>query len=76
MKKQEPQGGVILNTASQAGVDGPPNMMAYCASKTAVLGISRTAAKDLAPHGIRVNSISPCFIGDCFMWDRQCELQS
>ena len=76
MKKQKPQGGVILNTASQAGVNGPPNMIAYTASKTAVIGISRTAAKDLAPYNIRVNAISPCFIGDCYMWDRQCELQA
>ena len=51
-------------------------MIAYTASKTAVIGISRTAAKDLAPFKIRVNAISPCFIGDCYMWDRQCELQA
>ena len=76
MKSQSPQGGAILNTASQAGVDGPPNMPAYSASKSAVIGLTKTAAKDLAPHGVRVNSLSPAFVGDCMMWDRQCELQA
>ena len=76
MKNQEPQGGAILNTASQAGVDGPPNMAAYTASKSAVIGLTKTASKDLAPHNIRVNALSPAFVGDCLMWDRQCELQA
>ena len=74
MKSQEPKGGAILNTASQAGVDGPPNMAAYTASKAAVIGLTKTAAKDVAPHGVRVNSLSPAFVGYCMMWDRQCEL--
>lgn len=51
-------------------------MAAYGASKFAVVGLTETAAKDLAPHGIRVNAISPAFIGPGFMWDRQVQLQA
>lgn len=69
-------GGAIVNTASHAGVDGPPNMLAYGASKAAVIAMTQTAAKDLAPAGIRVNAISPALIGPGFMWTRQCQLQA
>ena len=69
-------GGAIVNMASHAGVDGPPNMLAYAASKFAVIGMTQTAAKDLAPHGIRVNALSPSLIGPGFMWTRQTELQA
>lgn len=70
------EGGSIVNTASMAGVSGPPNMAAYGASKAAIIGLTLTAAKDLAPHGIRVNAISPGFIGPGSMWDRQVEKQA
>ncbi len=69
-------GGVIVNTASMAGVEGPPNMLAYSASKFAVVGLTKTASKDLAPYGIRVNAISPALIGPGYMWTRQTELQA
>lgn len=69
-------GGVIVNMASHAGVVGPPNMLAYAASKFAVIGMTQTAAKDLAPYGIRVNALSPSLIGPGFMWTRQTELQA
>lgn len=69
-------GGAIVNMASHAGVVGPPNMIAYSASKFAVIGITQTAAKDLAPYGIRVNALSPSLIGPGFMWTRQTELQA
>ncbi|GAB4375697.1 MAG: SDR family oxidoreductase [Elainellaceae cyanobacterium] len=69
-------GGAIVNMASHAGVDGPPNMLAYAASKFAVIGMTQTAAKDLAPYGIRVNSLSPSLIGPGVMWTRQTELQA
>lgn len=68
--------GAMLLVSSMAGVSGAPNMPAYAASKAAVLGLARSAAKDLAPDGIRVNAISPAFIGPGVMWDRQVALQA
>lgn len=38
--------------------------------------MTRIAAKDLAPYNIRVNGVSPAFIGPGFMWGRQIELQA
>ncbi len=69
-------GGAIVNAASHAGVRGPPNMIAYAASKFAVVGMTQTAARDLAPHGVRVNAVSPALIGPGVMWERQVRLQA
>jgi NAD(P)-dependent dehydrogenase (short-subunit alcohol dehydrogenase family) len=69
-------GGSIVNIASMAGVSGAPNMSAYSASKAAVVGLSKAAAKDLAPHGIRVNAVSPGFIGPGRMWETQVARQA
>jgi 2-dehydro-3-deoxy-L-rhamnonate dehydrogenase (NAD+) len=69
-------GGAIVSTASMAGVSGAPNMAAYSASKAAVIALTKSSAKDLAPFGIRANTISPAFIGPGAMWDRQVELQA
>lgn len=52
-------GGSIVVTASIASFIGSPGLSAYCASKHAVLGLVRTAAKELGPLGIRVNAIHP-----------------
>ncbi len=68
--------GAIVNSASMAGVEGGANMPAYSASKGAVMSLTRSASKDLAPLGIRVNAISPAFIGEGMMWDRQVERQA
>jgi 2-dehydro-3-deoxy-L-rhamnonate dehydrogenase (NAD+) len=68
--------GAIVNSASMAGVSGAPNMAGYSASKAAVIALTKSSAKDLAPFGIRVNAISPAFIGPGAMWDRQVELQA
>lgn len=67
--------GAAVNSASMAH-GGAPNMAAYSASKAAVVALTKTAAKDLASESIRVNSISPAFIGPGAMWDRQVELQA
>lgn len=52
-------GGAILNTASQSGLQGHPNNEAYCAAKAGVINFTRSLAKDLARHNIRVNAICP-----------------
>lgn len=69
------RGGVVVNTASMAQ-GGAPNMAAYSASKAAVVALTKTAAKDLAHASIRVNSVSPAFIGPGAMWDRQVAQQA
>ncbi len=52
-------GGSIINIASNAGMVGLPQAAAYVSSKWAVRGVSKTAAIDLGPFGIRVNSVHP-----------------
>jgi NAD(P)-dependent dehydrogenase (short-subunit alcohol dehydrogenase family) len=52
-------GGAIVNTASIAGLRGSPNLVAYTASKHAVIGLTRTAAIELIRHGVRVNAVCP-----------------
>merc|ERR1712174_67260 len=66
----------IVNTSSVAGLRGTPAMVAYSSSKAAVLAMTVSASKDLAPFGIRVNSVSPALIGPGYMWTRQNELHA
>jgi NAD(P)-dependent dehydrogenase (short-subunit alcohol dehydrogenase family) len=53
------RGGAIVNVSSGAGMRAAPNTAAYAASKAALLNLTQTMAAELAPHGIRVNAISP-----------------
>ena len=52
-------GGVIVNTASTAGMIGLPGLPAYCASKAAVIQLTRTMALEYADKNIRINCICP-----------------
>jgi NAD(P)-dependent dehydrogenase (short-subunit alcohol dehydrogenase family) len=55
----EQRGGSVINVSSVAGLTGAPLLSAYAASKWAVRGMSKVAAKELAQFGVRVNSLHP-----------------
>lgn len=55
----EGKGGRIINVASQAAKSGFPDAQAYCSSKHGLVGLVRSAAIDLGPHGITVNNVCP-----------------
>ncbi|KUM99732.1 hypothetical protein AQI95_37890 [Streptomyces yokosukanensis] len=52
-------GGHVINMASFASLEGIPGLSAYCASKHAVLGLTRSAAMEVVGQGVRVNAICP-----------------
>jgi 3alpha(or 20beta)-hydroxysteroid dehydrogenase len=64
----EQRSGSIVNISSIAGMQGSGGAIAYGASKWAVRGMTKTAARELAKHGIRVNSVHPGMI-DTVMLD-------
>jgi NAD(P)-dependent dehydrogenase (short-subunit alcohol dehydrogenase family) len=57
--KAQGEGGVIISTASIAGLSGGDGPQAYSASKAAVINLTRAVAIELAPQRIRVNAICP-----------------
>lgn len=64
MKHEIPQmlaqgGGAIVNTASIWGLVGAPGAAAYVASKHGVVGLTRAAALEYAPQGLRINAVNP-----------------
>jgi NAD(P)-dependent dehydrogenase (short-subunit alcohol dehydrogenase family) len=74
MAETEPLGsdgarGAIVNMASVAAFDGQIGQAAYSASKGGVVGMTLPIARDLAPYGIRVNTIAPGLI-DTPMWGK------
>jgi NAD(P)-dependent dehydrogenase (short-subunit alcohol dehydrogenase family) len=67
MAKNEPdedgQRGVVVNTASIAGMEGQTGQLAYASAKAAILGMTLPMARDLAPIGVRVCAIAPGTMG-------------
>ena len=60
MMKQ--RSGRIVNIASIVGVIGNPGQANYVASKAGIIGLTKTAARELAPRGVTVNAVAPGFI--------------
>ena len=56
------EGGVIINFSSITTHTGPAKMSAYVATKSGILGFTRSLARELGPRGIRVNAISPGWV--------------
>jgi len=54
--------GKIVNTSSMAVPTGVPGFLHYVSSKSAIVGLTRSLARELGEHGIAVNTISPCYI--------------
>jgi NAD(P)-dependent dehydrogenase (short-subunit alcohol dehydrogenase family) len=64
---EDGQRGVVVNTASIAGIEGQTGQLAYASAKAAILGMTLPMARDLAPLGIRVCAIAPGTMGTPIM---------
>lgn len=60
--KSMPDGGRIVHMSSQMGHVGSPSRTVYCMTKHAIEGLTKAMAVELAPRGIRVNSVAPTFV--------------
>lgn len=72
---EDGQRGVVVNTASIAGLEGQTGQVAYAAAKGAILGMTLPVARDLAPVGIRVCAIAPGTMGTPLMLSVPEEMQ-
>lgn len=68
-------GGSIVNIASVSGTTGTPLIASYAAAKAAVINLTKTAAMELRPHGVRVNAVLPGFIGTDLVSDAAPEFE-
>lgn len=60
--KRMKSGACVVNITSQMGHVGSPNRTTYCMTKHAIEGLTKAMAVELAPKGIRINSVAPTFI--------------
>jgi NAD(P)-dependent dehydrogenase (short-subunit alcohol dehydrogenase family) len=60
--------GVVVNLVSPGGINAAPKGIAYGASKAALMHMTRSLARDLGPHGVRVNAVSPGVV-QTEIWD-------
>src|SRR5829696_7474893 len=67
--------GCIVNTASMAGKKAVPFLAHYCASKWACIGLTKSAAVELGPYGIRVNCVCPGYV-ETSMQERELEWEA
>ncbi|MBS7703838.1 SDR family NAD(P)-dependent oxidoreductase [Chelatococcus asaccharovorans] len=55
-------GGVVINLSSTSWMQGSPGIIAYTTAKSAVIGFTRSLARELGPDGIRVNAVTPGWV--------------
>jgi NAD(P)-dependent dehydrogenase (short-subunit alcohol dehydrogenase family) len=67
--------GVIVNAGSSVSLAGAPFMSAYSALKHGVLGLTKSAAIEAAPQGVRVNAVAPYFVNTPFLAGVPAEVQ-
>lgn len=69
-------GGSIINIASIKAFGGSPGVGSYGAAKAGVVSLTKTAAMELRPQGIRVNAICPGWLGTDMVFDHKAELEA
>lgn len=69
-------GGAIVPVASATALSGTPLVASYAAAKAAVVNLTKTAAIELGPHGVRVNAVLPGFVGTDLVNDRAPEFEA